>query len=425
MDYWYYRQEEKEHGPLSSAQMRALIDERQIGAKTLVWSEATGGRWLPLSRTILVEALIEDEDHPGDQARSAFIRASTRINQYVGEEGAADFHLKNLFSSVFKRHTRDEAELVFISGTSLTTPNEQEIPLSWPKPWLFSRVFLVLVITYLILYACTLFFGNVLTIPGMVAIGSFAAPFALVVFFYELNAPRNISMLRVLQMFFVGGVASIFVTLILYSFIPIGEIGFFSAIVIGVVEEIGKLIIIAYLIKKTQVKYILNGLLIGAAVGAGFAAFESAGYALNFGLQYGTGVMIDVIFERGWLSIGGHVVWGAIIGAALLLVKRDAPLRREHVTDRQFLKIFIIPVLLHAVWDMPLAFFPDSRLVQLVLIAVAWYLILTMIQAGLRQIAGLHTSGLKPELAGGGEPEAESQSRGQTMSRMGRKDKKE
>ena len=425
MDYWYYRQHEEEHGPLSSVQMRALIDEKQIGAKTLVWSEATGGRWLPLSRTVLVEALVEDEEHPGDQARSAFIRASTRINQYVGEEGSADFHLKNLFSNVFKRHTREEAELVFISGTSLTTPNEQEIPLSWPKPWLFSRVLLVLVITYLILYGCTLFFGNVLTIPGMIAIGSFAAPFALVVFFYELNAPRNISMLRVLQMFFVGGVASIFVTLILYSFIPIGEIGFFSAIVIGVVEEVGKLIIIAYLIKKTQVKYILNGLLIGAAVGAGFAAFESAGYALNFGLQYGTGVMIDVIFERGWLSIGGHVVWGAIIGAALLLVKRGGPLRKKHLTDRQFLKIFIIPVLLHAVWDMPIALFPDSRFVQLILIAVAWYLILTMIQAGLRQIAALHTNGKKPEQVGEDELEVQTVSRGQTMSRMGRKDNKE
>lgn len=424
MDYWYYRQGEEEHGPLSSAQMRALIDEKQIGAKTLVWSEATRGRWLSLSRTVLAEALAEEE-HPGDQARSAFIRASTRINQYVGEEGSADFHLKNLFSSVFKRHTREEAELVFISGTSLTTPNEQEIPLSWPKPWLFSRVLLVLVITYLILYGCTLLFGNVLTIPGMIAIGSFAAPFALVVFFYELNAPRNISMLRVLQMFFVGGVASIFVTLILYSFIPIGEIGFFSAIVIGVVEEVGKLIIIAYLIKKTQVKYILNGLLIGAAVGAGFAAFESAGYALNFGLQYGAGVMIDVIFERGWLSIGGHVVWGAIIGAALLLVKRDGPLQRKHLTDRQFLKIFIIPVLLHAVWDMPITLFPDSRLVQLILIAVAWYLILTMIQAGLRQIAALHTNGKKPEQAGEDGLEPQTLSREQTMSRMGRKDKKE
>ncbi|SDW40624.1 Membrane proteinase PrsW, cleaves anti-sigma factor RsiW, M82 family [Marinococcus luteus] len=424
MDYWYYKREDEEHGPLSSAQMRALIDEKQIGAKTLVWSEATGGRWLSLSRTILAETL-EEEEHPGDQARSAFIRASTRINQYVGEEGSADFHLKSLFSDVFKRHTREEAELVFISGTSLTTPNEQEIPLSWPKPWLFSRVLLVLVITYLILYGCTLFFGSVLTIPGMIAIGSFAAPFALVVFFYELNAPRNISMLRVLQMFFVGGVASIFVTLILYSFIPIGEIGFFSAIVIGVVEEVGKLIIIAYLIKKTQVKYILNGLLIGAVVGAGFAAFESAGYALSFGLQYGTGVMIDVIFERGWLSIGGHVVWGAIIGAALLLVKRGGPLQKKHLTDRQFLKIFIIPVLLHAVWDMPIALFPDTRIVQLILIAVAWYLILTMIQAGLRQIAALHTSGKKPEQAGEDEQEVQTLSRGQTMSRMGRKDKKE
>jgi hypothetical protein len=74
---------------------------------------------------------------------------------------------------------------------------------------------------------------------------------------------------------------------------------------------------------------------------------------------------------------------------------------------------------------MPIALFPDSRFVQLILIAVAWYLILTMIQAGLRQIAALHTNGKKPEQVGEDELEVQTVSRGQTMSRMGRKDNKE
>ncbi|WP_204671569.1 hypothetical protein [Gracilibacillus alcaliphilus] len=40
----------------------------------------------------------------------------------------------------------------------------------------------------------------------------------------------------------------------------------------------------------------------GAAIGAGFAAFESAGYALQLGMAAGENTMVSIIFMRGWMA---------------------------------------------------------------------------------------------------------------------------
>ena len=118
-------------------------------------------------------------------------------------------------------------------------------------------------------------------------------PFSLLIFFWEMNAPRNISIYETAKMFFVGGTASLVLTLFLYSIFPVYDLNYSGAIAVGVVEEVGKLAVVIYFIRKLNPKFILNGLLIGATIGAGFAAFESAGYAFNFGMIYGDQAMIS------------------------------------------------------------------------------------------------------------------------------------
>src|SRR5699024_1609118 len=135
-----------------------------------------------------------------------------------------------------------------------------------------------------------------------------------------MNAPQNISLYEIAVMFFVGGAASFPATLILHSIFPVYDLTFSSAIIIGVVEEVGKLAIIIYFINKLNPKYILNGLLIGAAIGAGFAAFESTGYAFAADF-FGSQSMISVTLLRAWSGICKRTLWCAIVWRYIVLVK--------------------------------------------------------------------------------------------------------
>jgi protease PrsW len=314
-------------------------------------------------------------------------QASAHVNGMVGEKGTLDLKLKDVFSSVFEKHSKEEADLLFISGTAITTPEESEIQTSWPKPWLFSRIFLVLASVYIILYITATAFESTLVIPGLLVIGSFAVPFSLLIFFWETNAPRNISIFEVVKMFFVGGVASIAATLFIFSMVPVYELNLQGAVTVGIIEEVGKLLIAAYFIKQLQVKYILNGLLIGAAIGAGFAAFESAGYAFHQGALFGDEAMLANIVDRAWMSIGSHVTWAAIAAGALVYVKKQSELSFDHIKDVRFLKLLAVPIILHSAWNSPFFIEQENFILYIGLIFISWLFIFSLINAGLKQIS--------------------------------------
>lgn len=321
--------------------------------------------------------------------KHSFEHATGKLNPLVGEKGKVRLDFKAIFSNVFKKHTKEEAELIFIAGTTYTTPKESDIPGTWPKPWFFSRIFLTLALTYLFLFIAMDIFQNLYALPGLMVIGSFAVPFSLLIFFWEMNAPRNISFYENAMMFFIGGAASIPATLILYSIFPVYDITFSSAIVIGIVEEVGKLAIIIYFINRLNPKYILNGLLIGAAIGAGFAAFESAGYAFASEV-FGDESMVYVTFLRAWTGIGTHTIWSAIAGAALVFVKGDYDVTTRHIFSWPFLRLFLVSMALHAVWDMPLYTLQTFYLQYIILIIIGWIFIFVLINAGLKQIVRIN-----------------------------------
>jgi protease PrsW len=94
-----------------------------------------------------------------------------------------------------------------------------------------------------------------------------------------------------------------------------------------------------------------DGMVLGAVVGAGFAAFESAGYALQTLLANLDGRTIIAILEleayRAVLAPFGHITWTALIGGALFAGSRGG---RFHVSHRLVLTILGV-VALHALWD--------------------------------------------------------------------------
>lgn len=295
--------------------------------------------------------------------------------------------LSDLVVNVFKRHSLEERENTFICGTLKTAPIESEICSKWPKPWLYSRIFVLFTFTFIALVALLRVFRNVLAFPGIIFIGAFIIPFTLLIFFWEVNAPRNINIFDVVKIFFIGGVSSLLVTMILSKLVVIGEIDYYGALMVGVIEETGKLIVVAYYLRGSKRKYILNGLLVGAAVGAGFAVFETAGYVFAYGFDIP--MMMRMIYTRGALAFGGHIVWAAMCGAALAMVKEDNRLKIKHITNLEFFKYYIIAVILHSAWDMPISNMSEFPYAQGILTIIAWIAILILISAGLKQVSRL------------------------------------
>jgi RsiW-degrading membrane proteinase PrsW (M82 family) len=89
---------------------------------------------------------------------------------------------------------------------------------------------------------------------------------------------------------------------------------------VGLIEEAAKLAALAFLTRGLAVMSVRDGMILGAAVGFGFAAFESAGYAFTAlftvdGLSLMQVVQTEVL--RGLLAPVGHGLWTAILGGVL------------------------------------------------------------------------------------------------------------
>lgn len=346
------------------------------------------------------------------------------ISQMAGGTAAVRPPLKHIFSRVFTKHSPVESEDIFICGTSSTTPKLSDNEKAWPTPWLWSRILLVFVAAFALLHLCCTSFGNLKAYPGLMVIGAFMVPVAIMVFFFELNTPKNISFFAIIKYFLVGGVASIALTLLLNDFFSMELNEWLGATLTGIIEEVAKLAIVALIIwKNKNAKYAINGMLIGAAIGAGFAAFESAGFAFNIFLGNLLGTlnitasyneMMDNIILRAILSPGGHVIWAAMGGYAIMLVKGNKELSMSFLNQKAFWKLFWIPIFLHAVWDMPIVL-GNSIVLQLlplfVLIILGWVVTFVLISNSLAQIGQLVEARKAEEpQSEGAEPEQESSS---------------
>jgi protease PrsW len=324
---------------------------------------------------------------PGRRAartRSAGVLRSIgdSLSSLASTEKLEGFSLKTLFSEVFKKRSRDELDEYFVVGTSRTTPPLAEVPTVWPRPWFFLRVLAFLAALYAAFYISFEQFGNIRLIPGLILMGSLAVPLATVILVFELNVLRNVSFNRVLMLVASGGVVSLFVSLAGFSLSKLDWMGASSA---GIVEEIGKLLGVIIVARSFKTKYILNGLLFGASVGAGFAFFESAGYAFDFLLRSKSPVvMFDVIQTRAFLTPFGHVAWTAIAAAALWRIKGDQPFQPNLLLDWNFVKAFSIPVGLHMAWDGPWRTPFDLHLIALGMIG--WFIVFGLVQQGFDQI---------------------------------------
>lgn len=308
------------------------------------------------------------------------------FTRLIGLEELKDFKLSDIFSRVFQKHSFQDMEEQLITGTIKHTPALTDIETSWAKPWLFSRLLLVSIALTVVLMIGFRMFENPNLIPGLIFIGSFAVPLSTLIFFLEMNAPRNISVFIVTTLVAIGGIASLIVALVFFKWFDFLT-SWLAASAAGLIEEPAKvLIVVAIFGGIKRYKWVLNGLLLGAAIGTGFAAFESAGYAYRSDTFDG---IVDSVMLRGLLSPFMHIVWTANATAALWIVKGDRKFEFSMLGDMRFLRVMASSVILHMIWNANFTTIPLPVVLDLkfpVLGVIAWVITFRLVQTGLKQL---------------------------------------
>lgn len=297
------------------------------------------------------------------------------------------FTLRHFFAHLLKRHTSNDVELAASVGFVETTP-PLDISMSHiTSPWLFFRLFSFSLGAFLLFYVALIMSNAVNLIPGLIIIGSFAIPTSILALFFEWNTPKNVSIVLLARFLIAGSALAILSALYFYAWG--NTVGFRSLIIAGPVEETAKLLAVVYLTRsldRARYRYTLNGILFGAAVGTGFAAFESAGYAFHGLLTNGlAGASVSIVM-RGMLSPFGHILWTAISGGMYWLRRRAHSTILATLVDWRFLAVFSIPVALHTLWDNAPTLLPYG-LTYIGLGAVGWAVVFALLEVGYHEIA--------------------------------------
>lgn len=343
-----------------------------------------------------------------------------------------ELSITDFFKNIFSAHPAGAGDKMFASGTALTTPTPDRMLRDWVKPWLYARI---IIIGLLFDFLCYFLF-KYQTQPGgmflLFSVGSFVIPLAILIFYWEINIPRNIPIYRVLLIFFIGGMLSLIFTLIL----PSGGEDYLAPLA----EEPGKILAVGIFVYMMDSKKIFNGLLIGAAVGAGFATFEDVYYVCSKSMDFMVGHILeilnnnpnildtlykgmlvyvaqqpiplneeeakllisfvqnyynamydfgmDTLISRSLHTLGGHVTWAAIEGGALVMIKGNESLKTKHFFDSRFLVYVGITMGLHCMWNSDISIYNlpavhDLKYVLLIVAAV--YVAFTLIQKAVVQ----------------------------------------
>lgn len=226
------------------------------------------------------------------------------------------------------------------------------------KKWL--RLFSMGLVTYIIGLSILIITGNTTIFPSVVILGNFLIPVAYVSFFYERRRLSSVNMSNTALSFFYGGFLGTLAAAILEP-IVINNFCCKDALFIGLIEEGAKILVILLILKKKDYDLALDGIILGAAAGMGFAALESTGYAFNTFLQSGGSLSLTVYITliRGILSPLGHGTWTAILAGVIARERSERGLR----VNLQVISSYAMVVLLHAFWDgLPsiISIFTDS-----------------------------------------------------------------
>ena len=186
-------------------------------------------------------------------------------------------------------------------------------------------------------------------VPTVIIVGSFMVPVTVAAFALSREREGYLTTEEVVLGFLAAGTLGVVTTALLETYLLPAAAGTFIAV--GFVEEVGKGLVLLAVAHQVHHREPRDGMVLGAVVGAGFAAFESSGYALQAMLDnIDKRPVVDILETeafRALLAPFGHITWTALLGGALFASSRGG---RFHLTGR-LAGTFLGVVALHAVWD--------------------------------------------------------------------------
>jgi RsiW-degrading membrane proteinase PrsW (M82 family) len=193
--------------------------------------------------------------------------------------------------------------------------------------------------------------SNTNLVPTIILIGSFLIPVTFVVYAFG-RTDGVVTAQRIFTAFVYGGVLGVLGASILEAAL-LGQPSAPGYVGVGLIEEAVKLAALWALAWRLPQYTMRDGMVLGAAVGFGFAAFESAGYAFN-ALFTPSGLSLLNVVEtealRGILTPVGHGLWTAILGGALFATAARTRSGRPRLRA-SLLAWYVAVALLHALWD--------------------------------------------------------------------------
>lgn len=213
---------------------------------------------------------------------------------------------------------------------------------------LWARIFVLGFALWAAAVLVTLVTRNSALIPSVILLGSFLVPVTFVTWAYERWRDEDITTERIIAAFVVGGTLGVLGASVLEAFLLHPSPWLF--VMVGLIEEAVKLAALMVIARGVPRRHARDGIVVGAAVGFGFAALESAGYAFNaLFTVHGLSLfpLVETELLRGVLAPVGHGLWTAILGGVLF---RHARAGRFRITPAVVITYLWVS-LLHALWD--------------------------------------------------------------------------
>ena len=212
--------------------------------------------------------------------------------------------------------------------------------------WL--KIFLIGLALWLACIAVTLATKNINLVPTLILLGSFLVPVSFVAWAFEHWRDEHITTELIVSAFVLGGLLGVLGASLLESYLLHPSLIMFFGV--GLIEEGAKLAALMFVTRHLPHRHARDGIVLGAAVGFGFAAFETTGYAFTalltvHGLSIGALIQTELL--RGVLSPFGHGLWTALLGGVLFRDAREGVFRYTKALFGMYLWVSF----LHGLWD--------------------------------------------------------------------------